>query len=238
MATIKEIQSALDNKSLDIRNLNDDQKFAVDALLKSGELKGYGGINEIAAEQNAAMEILAAQKQQKLEPFETATGIERKDLELVGDVTGTIVPYIKNRDMLVKSLIANNAKAEFGVDQRAIISPEKINAFQKQLMKLPMVRGSKLLGRLASVVGKMGDFVRQGPGQIRMKGPTPFLYTEALSQFGGSVGAGVGSLTFDAANLMTDFAATTSEDLANVSEDDIRALPIGERSMVHAADAM
>ena len=45
MATLKEIQSALDNKSLDIRNLNDDQKFAVDALLKSGELKGYGGIN-------------------------------------------------------------------------------------------------------------------------------------------------------------------------------------------------
>ena len=105
-------------------------------------------------------------------------------------------------------------------------------------MKLPMVRGSKLLGRLASVVGKMGDFVKQGPGQIRMKGPTPFLYTEALSQFGGSVGAGVGSLTFDAANLMTDFAATTSEDLANVSEDDIRSLPIGERSLVHAADAM
>ena len=136
MASVKQIQEALDNKALDVRTLNDDQKFAVDALLKSGQLKGYGGINEVAAEQNAAMEILAAQKQKKLQPFETATGIGRADLELVGDVTGSIIPYIKNRDMLVKSLIANNAKAEFGVDQRTIISPEKINQFQKQLMKL------------------------------------------------------------------------------------------------------
>jgi len=238
MATVKQIQEALDNKSLDVRTLNDDQKFAVDALLKSGQLKGYGGINEVAAEQNAAMEILAAQKQKKLQPFETATGIGRADLELVGDVTGSIIPYIKNRDMLVKSLIANNAKAEFGVDERAIISPGKIDKYQKLLAKLPMVRGSKLLGRLANVAGKMRDFVRQGPGNIRLKGPTPFLYTETLSQIGGSVGAGLGSLTFDAANLMTDFAATTSEDLANVSEDDIRALPVGERSLVHAADAM
>jgi len=238
MATVQELQNAIDLKKLDVTQLNDQQKGAIDVLFQKGDLKGYNNVREIEVEQEAAREIIASKEQQRLEPFQTATGIERRDLELVGDVTGTLIPYVKNKDMLVKSLIANNGKAEFNVDQRSIIKPEQLNKFQRYIAKLPIVRGSKLLGRVGNVIGKMGDFIRQGPGNIRMKGPTPFLYTEALSQFGGSVGAGIGSLTYDAANLMTDFAATTSEDLANISDDDIRKLPVSDRAMVHAADAM
>jgi len=238
MATVQELQNAIDLKKLDVTQLNDQQKGAIDVLFQKGDLKGYNNVKEIEVEQEAAREIIASKEQQRLEPFQTATGIERRDLELVGDVTGTLIPYVKNKDMLVKSLIANNGKAEFNVDQRSIIKPEQLNKFQRYIAKLPIVRGSKLLGRVGNVIGKMGDFIRQGPGNIRMKGPTPFLYTEALSQFGGSVGAGIGSLTYDAANLMTDFAATTSEDLANISDDDIRKLPVSDRAMVHAADAM
>jgi len=238
MATVQELQNAIDLKKLDVTQLNDQQKGALDVLFQKGDLKGYNNVREIEVEQEAAREIIASKEQQRLEPFQTATGIERRDLELVGDVTGTLIPYVKNKDMLVKSLIANNGKAEFNVDQRSIIKPEQLNKFQRYIAKLPIVRGSKLLGRVGNVIGKMGDFIRQGPGNIRLKGPTPFLYTEALSQFGGSVGAGIGSLTYDAANLMTDFAATTSEDLANISDDDIRKLPVSDRAMVHAADAM
>ena len=238
MATVQELQNAIDLKKLDVNKLNDQQKGAIDVLLQKGDLKGYNSVREIEVEQEAAREIIASKEQQRLEPFQTATGIERKDLELVGDVTGTLIPYVKNKDMLVKSLIANNGKAEFNVDQRAIIKPEQLSKAQRYIAKLPVVRGSKLLARAGNVLGKMIDFVRQGPGNIRLKGPTPFLYTEALSQFGGSVGAGLGSLTYDAANLMTDFAATTSEDLANITDDDIRKLPVSDRAMVHAADAM
>ena len=238
MATVQELQNAIDLKKLDVTQLNDQQKGAIDVLFQKGDLKGYNNVREIEVEQEAAREIIASKEQQRLEPFQTATGIERRDLELVGDVTGTLIPYVKNKDMLVKSLIANNGKAEFNVDQRAIIKPEQLSKAQRYIAKLPVVRGSKLLARTGNVLGKMIDFVRQGPGNIRMKGPTPFLYTEALSQFGGSVGAGIGSLTYDAANLMTDFAATTSEDLANISDDDIRKLPVADRAMVHAADAM
>jgi len=51
MASIQELQKALDNKQIDTSTLNNDQLNALDKAFKSGELKGYDSVRDLRMEQ-------------------------------------------------------------------------------------------------------------------------------------------------------------------------------------------
>ena len=82
--------------------LDDNQRAAVDLALESGQLKGYKNVAEVEKERNIGASLIAKEKEAKADPFKTATkgifpftgeGVERSDLELVGDVAGSGAVY-------------------------------------------------------------------------------------------------------------------------------------------------
>ncbi|NBP58752.1 hypothetical protein EBU71_19860, partial [bacterium] len=62
MATLAEIQAAIDGKALDPRSLSQEQRNAVDDAFRQGILKGYRGIGELEAERDIAAEAIAKRK--------------------------------------------------------------------------------------------------------------------------------------------------------------------------------
>jgi len=113
MASIQALQKALDQKKIDTSTLNSTQLNALDKAFKSGDLKGYKSVRELRMEQGRAAQTLATEKEKQLRPFKTATegitptgeGIERADFELIGDVTGSIVPYILDASKISDQMI-------------------------------------------------------------------------------------------------------------------------------------
>lgn len=73
MASIQELQKALDKKELDTSTLNSKQLRSLDKAFKAGVLTGYANVNELRTEQGLAAETLAAEKEKQLKPFQAAT---------------------------------------------------------------------------------------------------------------------------------------------------------------------
>ena len=240
MATLQGLQKAIDTKSFNPNDLTEDQLLVIDDLLKTGELKGYKSIDEIITERSGAASAIAGEKQKKLQPFQQATKeagfeVERADLELVGDVSLGAYAWLQDKDKLVNSLKKGMGAVEFGVNREALnFRTGQWDKYEKLLSNMPVVRNIKPFSRLAGVVGKMADGFRQ----IRKAGPTQFMQTELKSIAYGTGGAGIGSLTFDAANYATDFTAASSMDLAELTDDDVAKLPPGQREAYHALEAM
>ena len=102
MPTIKELQTAINEKNLDTRKLNAEQMQALDSAFDSGELTGYDSIQDYDRLINLGAKSVAIGKEQKLEPLKTSTGIERGDLVFAGAASMSMVPYYMNRDQLMK----------------------------------------------------------------------------------------------------------------------------------------
>ncbi len=240
MATIQGLQKALNNKTFDPNDFTQDQLVLVDELFKSGNLQGYGSINDVIKERAGAAVGVAQEKQKKIQPFQQATkeaGFEvtRADLELVGDVSGSAFAFVQDKDKLVTALKKGMGSVEFGVDREALnYRTMQFDKYEKLLKNAPIIRSIQPFSRVAGVVGKMADGFRQ----IRKAGASPFLQTELKSIGYGTAGAGIGSLAFDAANYATDFTAASSMDLAELTDDDVAKLPPGQREAYHALEAM
>jgi hypothetical protein len=65
----KEIQTRLDNKLIDPRQLNRAQRGALDLAFKDGKLKGYSSVSEMDAERQYARTAIAKEFKEKLAPL-------------------------------------------------------------------------------------------------------------------------------------------------------------------------
>lgn len=240
MATIQELQSRLDNKTFDPSKLNSDQRSAVDLAFEQGQLKGYKNVAEVEKERSIGAKLIAREKEKKADPFKEATkgifpftgeGIERSDLELVGDVTGMGSVYIKDMPKIINEF-SKNPQAGLGADKfrAAAINFDK---YEKALQRLPVVRNVKILGKTARALGKVVDGFR-----TVSKAPTQLLVTTVKGDLAGAAGAGAGSVLYDAANVATDFKTAANNDLGDVSNNDIKKLPYSQQVLVHSAEAM
>ena len=239
MATLQELQTRLDNKTFDPSALNEQQVAAVDLAFQQGKLKGYKNVAEVTKERDIGATLIAKEKELKADPFKTATkgkipftdeGVERSDLELVGDVTGSGAVYLKDMNKIV-SAFSRDPSASYGADKLRAAAMN-FDKYEKMLNKLPYVRRFKLLGNVARPFARFFDGFRTAS-----KAPSQLLLTEAKSQLAGSAGAGAGSLLYDAANLATDFKTAAFNDLGNVSENDIKKLPYAQQVLVHSVEA-
>ena len=61
MATLQELQTALDKKTFDPSKLSKEQEAAVDYALESGQLKGYKNVAEIRRERKIGAQVIAKQ---------------------------------------------------------------------------------------------------------------------------------------------------------------------------------
>ena len=239
MATIPELQKAINEKRIDTRQLSSEQLGALDQAFKAGELKGYEGIEDYQRLISLGAESVAGVKQKRLEGFEAATGIDRGNFVLIGAAGAAAVPYFKNRDALIDAFTKNGFKDIYGVDTRfnslGQIYKNRFTVLGDAIKKLPKVSGPvgapvRMLGNLAGMVDNTIDFF----GKLAKYGGTPALTTEASSIIAGGLGAGGASALYDIANLGTDFVGATSADMANLTDNDIRKLPFQDRVLFNS----
>jgi len=240
MATLQELQKRLDEKTFDPSALNNDQRAAVDLALESGQLKGYTNVAEVEKERNLGAKLLAREKTKKADPFKTATegifpftgeGIERSDLELIGDVAGSGAVYLNDMPKIV-SAFTRDPSATYAADKLRAASIN-FDKYEKALGKLPIVKNFKMLGSVARAFGRVADGFR-----TVSKAPSQLLVTEAKSQLAGAGGAGAGSVLYDMANVATDFNVAANNDLGDISDNDVKKLPYAQQVLVHSAEAM
>ena len=67
MATLKELQTRLDEKTFDPSTLNKEQRAAVDIAFESGQLKGYNSVSEIEKERAIGAKMIATEKAREID---------------------------------------------------------------------------------------------------------------------------------------------------------------------------
>lgn len=239
MASLKELQKAIDEKRVDTRSLNSEQLGALDQAFKTGELTGYDGIQDYERLISLGARSVASEKEKRLQGFEAATGITRGNFVLAGAAGMSMLPYLKDRDVLLDAFVKNGYKDIYGVDTRFAslgeIYKKRFTVLGDALKKLPQVRGPvgapiRMLGNLAGMVDNTIDFFTK----LGRYGASPALRATAGDIVLGGLGAGAGSAAYDIANLGTDFVSATSMDMANLTDNEIRKLPFGERMLFNA----
>lgn len=234
MADIKTLQKAIDENRVDTRKLAPEQLQALDQAFKTGELTGYDSAKDYERLINLGALSVGKDKEKRLEPFKSATGITRGDLVLAGSAAGSFVPYYKDLPKLLDTYQKAGFKDVYGVDTRfnsmGEIYKKRFTVLGDKLKKLPKIKGAAGLPiRALSNLGGMVDNTIDFFSKLGRYGATQPLETFAKSTLAGAGGAFAGSTTYEIANLGSDFVGATSQDLANLTDNDIRKLPVADR---------
>lgn len=121
MATLRELQKQLDDKSLDPSKLSRKQRLILDELIKRGDLKGPS-MREVQAERGKAAQSIAREKSFYADPIAAALDAEdnpyfikgRSTAELAGDVSASIAPYaaMRKKFMVLLNRVIFGKKAQ------------------------------------------------------------------------------------------------------------------------------
>jgi hypothetical protein len=115
------LQQKINDKSFNPQEYNREQLGLIDSLLEQGVLKGPR-VGEIAQEFSETQQTIAKEKEFAKDPLAVAlkdksvfqgelTGLipTRPGAEFVGDITGSLIPYIRNKELLINSLSKPNS---------------------------------------------------------------------------------------------------------------------------------
>ena len=230
MATLKEIQDAINNKTFDPSKLSRKQRKIIDEAIDRGLLTGPN-TSVIAQQRQSAATDVATIDAASLDPIGVRLQQEdsiikgRNTAILAGDLIGSIYPYVSDRKKIfsaVKSKIPGNK--DTGLFPRSRI----FNNFADKLTaKLP--GRFKLLGGAVKLLAKVAD-----PTLGRVVA-SPLGRTEIKSVLGGTAGAGVGSVTYDALN---ETAGVAVMDAIASDMENIKPKEVNTNIMANASDAM
>ena len=230
MATLKEIQDQIDNKTFDPSKLNTRQKQALDEAIKRGLITGPS-MNELQSQRAGAAKDVATIEEAIKNPIgvrlqQTGSSLDgRSEAVLAGDLIGSITPYVSMRKKIFSA-----AKSKVPGDKSTgLFARTKMfsNFADKLTARLP--GRFKLLGGLAKLVAKVAD-----PTVGRVLA-SPLGKAEVYSVLGGTAGAGAGSVTYDMLNETVGVAAmdAIASDMENMSPKEVDT-----NLMANAADSM
>jgi len=221
---IGSLQNKLNNQSFNPQEYSNEQLQVIDGLLEQGVLKGPR-MGEIVKTFSETQRTIAKEKEFAKDPLAVAlegksvfkgdvTGLipTRPGAEFVGDITGSLIPYIRNKDLLVNSLSKPNSAQGTLFTKGALELAdyiEKIPGLGKKLKFTRSVLGS---------VGRATDAVVSGRYQQLAK-------TEIQSLAGGILGAGAGVQAYDLVNKSVgkDLAIAIQSDLAELKPQEVES---------------
>lgn len=220
---LESLQQKLDNNALNPREYNQEQLTTIDNLLEQGVLKGPR-MNEIIQNFNAMEETIAKEKQFAKDPLGVAlqdrsilegevTGLipTRPGAELVGDLTGSLIPYFRNKEALVNSLKLPKAA------QSSLFAQKAAN-LSRYLEKIPRIgKAFRFTRGILMGAAKAADAATSA----RLK---PLIATEAQSLLYGAAGAATGVAGYDLVNrsIGKDLAVAINSDLANMPDQEVQ----------------
>ena len=230
MASIKEIQEAIDNNTFDPSKYNSKQRRAIDAAIQKGLITGPS-MSQLQNERNVAARDVATMNAAVKNPIgvqlqQQGSSLDgRSEAVLAGDLIGSITPYVAMRKKIFSA-----AKSKVPGDKSTgLFARTKMfsNFADKLTTRLP--GRFKLLGGLAKLVAKVAD-----PTVGRVLA-SPLGRAEVYSVLGGTAGAGAGSVTYDMLNETVGVAAmdAIASDMENMKPQEVNT-----DMMANAADSM
>jgi hypothetical protein len=236
-----EIQTRLDNKLIDPRQLNKAQRGALDLAFKDGKLKGYSSVSEMDAERQYARTAIAKEFKEKLAPLTPTSalslGIRRGTLVAAGDILGSFAPYIMDGKKLAaesRELALKGKGVSYIPEIQRTTGKNTFTAVSNLLTKLPVLKNLKLFQGTAKVLDGFVDTI--GAGSTARLVASQALKTELKSQALGAAGAGAGSIAFDVVNFPAKFVAGANEDMAKIDQNQFNKMSPLERTAYHAID--
>lgn len=230
MATLKEIQDAIDNKTFDPGKYDRRQRQIIDAAIEKGLLKGpktsdlmrqrRGAARDVATMEEAIKNPIGVKLQQEGSSLDG-----RSEAVLAGDLIGSITPYVAMRK---KIFSAAKSKIPGNKDTGLFARSKAFNNFADKLTaRLP--GRFKLLGGLAKIVAKVAD---PTVGRVLK---SPLGRAEVYSVLGGTAGAGAGSISYDILNETVGVQAmdAIASDMQNMDPKEVNT-----NMMANAADSM
>jgi hypothetical protein len=237
----KEIQTRLDNKLIDPRQLNRAQRGALDLAFKDGKLKGYSSVSEMDAERQYARTEIAKEFKEKLAPLTPTSalslGIRRGTLVAAGDILGSFTPYIMDGKKLAaesRELALKGKGVSYIPEIQRTTGKNTFTAVSNLLTKLPVLKNLKLFQGTAKVLDGFVDTI--GAGSTAKLVASQALKTELKSQALGAAGAGAGSIAFDVVNFPAKFVVGANEDMAKIDQNQFNKMSPLERTAYHAID--
>jgi len=208
MATLEQLQKALDENRLDPSQLSNEQYDAVNQLIQEGKLKSKPLADIEDAREDAAVKI-ARVRQIEEDPIRAQRLAEGEGLiksrataELVGDVIGSVAPLILMRGNILKAAKAGQllGKQTQAMTKMAAAAPDKM-------------KFTKGIGQRLANLGQ----------RTKEIATSPLAKLEAASIAGGTVGAGAGSLAYDLTNeqIGADITAAMTADLGEIPKKEI-----------------
>jgi hypothetical protein len=237
----EEIQTRLDNKLIDPRQLNRAQRGALDLAFKDGKLKGYSSVSEMDAERQFARTEIAKEFKEKLAPLTPTSalslGIRRSTLVAAGDILGSFAPYIMDGKKLAaesRELALKGKGVSYIPEIQRTTGKNTFTAVSNLLTKLPVLKNLKLFQGTAKVLDGFVDTI--GAGSTAKLVASQALKTELKSQALGAAGAGAGSITYDVINFPAKFVAGANEDMAKIDQNQFNKMSPLEKTTYHAID--
>jgi len=221
---IGSLQNKLNTQSFNPEEYSNEQLQVIDGLLEQGVLKGPR-MGEIVQTFSETQRTIAKEKEFAKDPLAVAlegksvfkgdvTGLipTRPGAEFVGDITGSLIPYIRNKDLLINSLSKPNSAQGTLFTKGALELADYIEKIPGLGKKLKFTRS--VLG----TVGKATDAVVSGRYQQLAK-------VEAMSLAGGALGAGAGVQAYDLVNKSVgkDLAIAIQSDLADLKPQEVES---------------
>ena len=204
MATLEQLQKQLDDRTLVPSELTRKQRDIIDTLIERGDLKGPT-TGMIQAERDIVASDIADERTFLKDPLKAGTGVGQPTYELVGDVAGSIYPYVAMRKQIFGAAKSGNLWQK---------GPGKLlQSATKVADRLP--GRFKLFGGALKLLARVGDV----PGKVIQ---SPLGRAEIYSVLGGTAGAGAGAVTYD---LLNETAGTQ---IASALGDDLSEIPPGE----------
>ena len=195
MATLSQIQEAINNKTFDPNKLTTREKRAVDEAIRQGLLEGpdtgtiiqqrAGAARDVATLEQAEKNPIGVKLQQEDSKFKG-----RNEAILAGDLTGSITPYVLNRKQIFSA-----AKSKIPGDKYTGLFA-RTNMFRDYADKLT----NRLPGRFKLLGGALKVLAKAADPTVGRVLASPLGRTEIYSVLGGTAGAGVGSISYDLLN--------------------------------------
>ena len=249
--TIEDIQNQIDQGLLDTRALTEEQRDILAALEEQGSINfGNETLESLTLKQVGATGEILSEAVEASTPkgIDTPVGTlfdSRADYELVGDLVGSIAPFLANSKEIADSL--KETGRGVGSQRPELFNFAKANSkfaddLQAMANKLPG-RPGKALGALARTINftrKTGSKILQlGESAISSKSVlSPIARTELRSLQGGAIGAGLGSVGFDIAQYNSELNSNAILDLNDVSIQELDQGPESVKVGMHAFNAM
>lgn len=239
---LQSIGKAIQEGRFDPNRLNNEDKKALDGLLKQGLVPGYNSLADVTRERDTATMVKAGEYVEAAKPLETATGVSKGTFEGIAAATVALGNYwLRGKDLTKADLTeAYRSKSKAGMSRyfKALgsmfddIDLKKIPKSRADAVKLvfknlkEIIPNTKQYFKTSQKLYNMGD-----PTIIRSKVEADTIAKTALA-------SGFAAGAYEIGNSAMDFATNNELDVAKVTNNELLKLSTPEKIMYSSYEAI